>query len=65
MPDEYQFGSDKEWLEHSNEELARMLKKQQRRSGRQRTVIFILFVLLAAVLYRFHQKLGIQELWRF
>ena len=65
MPDEYQFGSDKQWLEHSNEELARMYNQQKKRAGRQRTFILILLVLLAAVLYRFHQKLGIHELWRF
>lgn len=65
MPDEYQFGSDKQWLEHSNEELARMLKKQRRRAGRQRMVIFVLLTLLVFVLYRFHQKVGLPQLWRF
>lgn len=65
MPDEYQFGSDKQWLEHSNEELARMYQQQKKRAARQRTIIFILLVLLAFVLWRFHEEVGIKQLWRF
>jgi hypothetical protein len=30
MSDEYQRGTDREWLEHSNQEMAKMMKKRDR-----------------------------------
>jgi uncharacterized protein HemX len=65
MPDEYQRGSDVEWLEHSNEELAREVKKRGRQTGRARCVALVLLLALGWVVFKFLQQHPVQELWRF
>jgi len=65
MADEYQRGTDAQWLEHSNQEMARLVKK------RDRTILFLKFcntalvVVLAWVVFRFSQHAKIEELWSF
>jgi hypothetical protein len=65
MADEYQFGSDQEWLVHSNKELADTLKKRNRQIARLRLLLTIMIVALGFVAWRFHQRIGITELWNF
>jgi hypothetical protein len=65
MPDEYQRGSDAEWIKHSNQELEKQVKKLQRQRGRQRFVGFLLLILLGYVAFRYHQVAGIRNLWPF
>lgn len=65
MSDEYQRGSDVEWLKHSNEELARELKKRGRQRERARFMSTVLLLALAWVVFKFLQKHPVQELWRF
>jgi hypothetical protein len=65
MTDPYQRGSDDEWLKHSNEELARLLKRQQRQTQLFRSLAVLMFVLLAWVAYKFTRHAPLEELWRF
>jgi len=62
--DSYQRGSDVEWLKHSNDELARLVKKRARQAGLWRAVAFLLVLLSGWVVYRYSQKAPVSELWQ-
>lgn len=64
MADEYQRGSDQEWLQHSNEELAALVKKRERQVKFWKFLSFVLFVALAWVVLRFRQHASIEKLWK-
>jgi hypothetical protein len=64
MADEYQSGNDLEWLKHSNDELARMVKKRDRQLSRLRLLCLVLFLLLGWVLVKFRQRAPLDELLR-
>lgn len=64
MPDEYQRGSDVEWLKHSNEELARVAQKHARQARRWRAISLLLLLLVGWVVYRYSQKAPVRDLWR-
>ncbi len=65
MKNDYQLGSDDDWLKHSNDELAQMVKKKDRKIQWLRLLSFLLFAGFAWVVYKFSQKGAIEELWRF
>ncbi len=65
MADEYQRGTDQEWLQHSNEELGRMISKVNRRLKLWRTLTLVMAVLLGWVLFKYRQLAPIDTLWRF
>ena len=65
MPDPYQQGSDEDWLHHSNDELARMVKNRDRQIRLLRLLSLVLLIGLGWVVYRYTQKIPIQELWKF
>ncbi len=65
MPDPYQRGPDDEWLKHSNDELARMLKRRDWRIRWLRFLNLLLGLLLVWVLFKYSQKAPIEELWNF
>jgi hypothetical protein len=65
MTDPYQRGEDTEWLKHSNEELSRLLKKEQRRATLFRSLSVLLLALLAWVVYKFTRLAPLEALWRF
>ncbi len=65
MPDSYQHGSDDDWLQYSNEELARMVKKKDRQIRWLKLFLFVLCVALGWVIHRFAQKSSLDELWKF
>jgi|GEM_PF-1577567 len=63
MKNDYQLGSDDDWLKYSNEELARLIKKRDRKIGLLRFLIFLLLLLLGWVVYKYSQKGALEELW--
>ncbi len=63
MKNRYQVGSDDDWLQHSNEELARLLKKRDRSIRWLRGLSFLLFLALAWATFKFLQKGSWAELW--
>ncbi len=52
MKDNYQIGSSEEWLKHSNEELARMLKKRERQMRWLRLLVIVLLLALGWVVFK-------------
>ncbi len=64
MSDNYQIGSDLEWLKHSNQELSRLVKKRQRQLAGWRGFSLLLLLALGWVLYKFLQKFPLEELLR-
>jgi hypothetical protein len=65
MHEDRQKGSDAEWLQHSNDELARMVRARNRRIRWLRFVNFLLLLALAWLVYKFSRKAPLEELWRF
>lgn len=65
MPDEYQRGSDIDWLQHANGELERKVKRLERGRGRLRFLLLLSLALLGYVAFRHHQVAGIRSLWPF
>jgi hypothetical protein len=65
MADEYQRGTDKQWLEHSNQELARLVKKRERTIGLLKLCLVALLMVLGWVIFKFTRHASIQELWPF
>jgi hypothetical protein len=65
MADEYQRGSENEWLKHSNDELAHLVKKRDRQLQRARSFSVLLLLALGWVLFRYRQQLPLESLWRF
>jgi hypothetical protein len=65
MKNDYQLGSDDEWLKHSNEELAQMIKKRDRRILRLQIGILVLLAALGWVIFKFSRKSPLPELWHF
>ena len=65
MADEYQRGEDMEWLKHSNEELAKLVKKRASQNARLRLLCVLLLVALGWVVFKYQQKFPIESLWRF
>jgi hypothetical protein len=65
MKNEHQLGSDQDWLQYSNEELARIIKKRDRRIAFLRFLLLLLLIALGWVVYKFTQKGAIEELWKF
>lgn len=64
MPDDYQRGSDIEWLKHSNDELSRLSQKLGRQAARWRAFAFILLLAGGWVVYRYSLKAPLEELWQ-
>jgi hypothetical protein len=65
MKNNYQLGSDDDWLKHSNEELAQLIKKRDRKILALRLLNVALLAALGWVVYKFCQKASPQELLRF
>lgn len=68
MSDEYQRGTDQEWLEHSNHELSQMLKKRNRALAVHRLLAVILLAataIMGGALYKINQTHPIRELLGF
>ncbi|MBM3876722.1 MAG: hypothetical protein FJ386_08405 [Verrucomicrobia bacterium] len=65
MPDDYQIGSDVEWLKHSNEELARLLKKRDRHIALLRITLLLALGALGWAVWKFSRKAPVNELWNF
>ncbi len=65
MPDPYQLGSDDEWLKHSNEELARMLRQKNRQIVRWKCLSLLFLIALGWVVFKFSKRGPIEELWKF
>lgn len=65
MKNDYQLGSDGDWLKYSNEELARIIKQRDRKIGWLRFLNFLLIIALAWVVYQFTRKGSLEELWKF
>ncbi len=65
MADEYQRGTDNQWLEHSNQELAGLVKKRERTIGLLKFCLIALVVVLGWVIFKFTRHASIQELWSF
>ncbi|HEY1173607.1 MAG TPA: hypothetical protein VGH19_19740 [Verrucomicrobiae bacterium] len=65
MADEYQRGTDKQWLEHSNEELARLVKKRERIIEVLKVCLILTLIVLGWVIFKFTRHAPIQELWSF
>jgi hypothetical protein len=63
--DPYQRGDSVEWLKHSNEELASLVKQRSRQLRRIRSFAFLLLVVLAWVAFKYSQKHPLRELWPF
>lgn len=63
MADEYQRGTDEQWLEHSNRELSGIVKKRDRTIGWLRLCIVLLIIALGWVTFKFTRHAPIQELW--
>ena len=63
--DDYQMGSDVEWLKHSNEELSKLLKKRQRQRSLWRFLCLLSFIALGWVVFKYSQKHPVKELWPF
>lgn len=68
MSDEYQRGTDQEWLQHSNQELSRMLKKRGRALALCRLLLVVLAIasaLMGAALYKINQTHPVRDLLGF
>jgi hypothetical protein len=68
MSDEYQRGTDQEWLEHSNQELSRMLKKRDRALALHRLLLVLLLAataIMGAALHKINQTHPIRDLLGF
>ena len=65
MKNDYQLGSDEDWLKHSNEELAQMVKKRDRRIRGLKSLIAVLLLALGWILFKFLQQHPLEGLWRF
>jgi hypothetical protein len=65
MADEYQRGTDAQWLEHSNQELTRTVKKRERTIAFLKFCNLLLLIALGWVIIRFTRFASIQELWPF
>jgi hypothetical protein len=64
MPQDYQRGSDIEWLKHSNDELARLAQKRARQAQRWQMIALLLLLVIGWVVYRYTQKAPVRELWQ-
>jgi hypothetical protein len=64
MPEDYQRGSDIEWLKHSNDELARLAQKRARQAQRWQMIALLLALVIGWVVYRYAQKAPVRELWQ-
>lgn len=64
MPEDYQRGSDIEWLKHSNDELARLAQKRARQAQRWQMLALLLVLVVGWVVYRYAQKAPVRELWQ-
>ena len=68
MTDEYQRGEDVDWIQHSNDELARQLKKRDRKIWFLRffcTLFFFSSLIMAAILKKISATHSIRELLDF
>jgi len=65
MADEYQRGSDDQWLEHSNQELSRIVKKRERTIDFLKLCLVVLIVVLCWVIFKFTRHAELKELWSF
>jgi hypothetical protein len=65
MSDPYQRGSDEEWLEHSNAELAQIIKKRNRSIFLWKFVAMILLMALIWTLFKYGQENSLGDLFRF
>lgn len=65
MPDEYQAGSDVEWLKHSNNELAALVKRRARQIAVLKFLLLLALASLGWVAWKFHLKAPLNELWKF
>ena len=65
MADQYQRGTDSDWLEHSNQELKRLVKKRERTIAFLKFNNIILLIALAWVVFRYSKVASIRELWPF
>ncbi|MCD6049717.1 MAG: hypothetical protein K0Q55_1120 [Verrucomicrobia bacterium] len=65
MADEYQRGTDEQWLEHSNQELSVIVKKRERTIGLLKYLLVILIVALGWTVFKFSRHAPIRELWSF
>lgn len=63
--DPYQRGDSIEWLKHSNEELASLLKKRSRQLQTARSLAALLLLVLAWVVFKYSQFHPLRELWKF
>lgn len=63
MTDPYQRGSDEEWLQHSNAELADLVKKRDRRIRILNVAVLLLLVALAWTIFKFAANNPISDLW--
>jgi hypothetical protein len=64
MADDYQRGSDIEWLKHSNEELGRIAQKRARQAQRWQLIALLLLLVIGWLVYRYSQKAPVRELWQ-
>lgn len=68
MSDEYQRGTDQEWLEYSNQEMAKMMKKRDRAIWRYRflcTLFFFSTLIMGLMLKKINETHPIRELLGF
>jgi len=63
MKDEYRIGSNEDWLQHSNEEMARLVKKRQRELALWKLVSLLLLAALVWVSYKYSLKAPLSGLW--
>jgi len=63
--DPYQRGDSVEWLKHSNEELASLVKKRSRQLRLARSFGALLLLALVWVVFKYSQRHPVQELWKF
>jgi len=64
MSDEYQRGTDIAWIQHSNEELGRLLKRKHRQLSRVRSIGALLVLVLAWVVFKYSKVAPLEGLWR-
>lgn len=65
MADQYQRGTDSDWLEHSNQELKRIVKKREQTIAFLKFFNLILMIALAWILFRYSKAGNLRELWPF
>jgi len=65
MADEYQRGSDNQWLEHSNQELGRIVKKRERTIDFLKFCLVVLIIVLCWVIFKITRHAELKELWSF